>query len=209
MQLAPPSQPRSRAVRLILAIVGLGCLVAEAQPALASEALAGSCVVVQEKPQTPAQQPSEPIRSEALQPPREQEIKDLAGVLRALASAETSAPALAALGEGRPFPLGRFALLLDDVRTVVAQVHARELLDRVSQSKGLEVETVRWIENHARVMEGCASARFETRGGAPVYEQVRAIVGRHRGQLEPYLFQDHEQQGSQPPPVEREKRKRP
>ena len=58
-------------------------------------------------------------------------------------------------------------------------------------------------------MEGCATSRFESRGGAPVYEQVRAIVGRHRGQLEPYLFQDHEPQGSQPPPVEREKKKRP
>jgi hypothetical protein len=186
----------------------------EAQTARPAIALSGLCGVVEARAQDPAQRPppqeqpaneppsnaqqlpppEKPRPPEVARPPQEQEIKELGSVLSALASAETSGPALKALAEGRPFSLERFAAVLGDVRSIVTHLHARALLDRLGEAKGVEAETRRWIEHNARVMEDCAPSRFESRGGLATYRQVLAAVSKHRSQLEPFLFQE-----AQPP----------
>jgi len=136
-------------------------------------------VVAPEPPRTPA----------ALRPPDEKELEALASVLEALASPDKSTAALTALGQGRPFSLERFGVLVADVRSVVVQLHARELRARLVRGKELDAETREQLDRDLKVMEGCAPGRFQSRGGSVVFDLVVTLVGKHRARLEPQLFQ--------------------
>jgi hypothetical protein len=198
---------------LLAAVALAGGVPAGAQVAPVRDPLASFCVVLgdalEQKPVEPSpasnepRPPKGPAAPEVLQPPREHEIEELGRVLKALAGTKTSGPALAALGEGRPFTVERFAVLLADARSIVTQLHARELLAHFGESKDLAAETRQWIERTARTAEDCASSRFENRGGAPVHAQVLAVVGKHRGQLETLLFEGAQSQAPEPPPAAR------
>ena len=206
---------RPRASRLGPGRLGLSALVcaacahaalATAAPAAAPESAVEACAFLADDPkptpaQTPAQRPpqeqrvpesklpSEGKSPDALRPPQEEELQDLAALLKSLSKAETSGPAIAALGEGRPFSVERFGVLVADARSILVQQHARELRVRLERSGKVDASTRAWIDANVGVMEGCAPGRFENRGGPTVFQPVAAIVVKLRGELEPYLFQ--------------------
>jgi len=189
---------RRRALCLLVTTAGLLCPAAGARPLFARDALAEGCAVVagEDRVSQTSPHPGKGAPSEALRPPQERELEELGGVLKALASAETSGATLAALGKGQPFSLERFGVLVADVRSVVVQLNARELRGVVLRTNKLDAETRQWIEQSVQVMEGCGTARFENRGGPVVFEQVVALVGKHRGHLEPLVFPSQEPQPS-------------
>jgi hypothetical protein len=113
---------------------------------------------------------------------------------------------------GRPFSPERFALLVGDVRSIVAHLHALEFLQHLGKTKGLDPETRQRLEHDARVIGECAPSRFAARGGPPTFKQVAGWVGRHRSELEPLLFESPERPSSEtpaPPPQNEKTRARP
>jgi hypothetical protein len=129
------------------------------------------------------------VAPEALKAPQDKELEELGGVLKSLANPETAAAAVADLGAGRPFSLERFGVLVADARSIVVQLHARELRTRLGRSRELDAQSRQWIDQRVRVMQECAPGRFENRGGPVVFGQVAALVEKHRAKLEPFLFQ--------------------
>jgi len=138
--------------------------------------------------QPPANQ-TKTLPSEVLRPPQEKELTDLGGVLKAIANPETAPATLASLQAGKPFSLERYVVLVADVRSIVVLLDARDLRARLNASKDVNAETKAAINQNISVIEGCAPGRFENRGGAPVFEQVTALVQKHRAQLQPLAFQ--------------------
>lgn len=193
----------------VLALVCAACAhaaLATGAPAARPEPAVEACAFLADEPkataaQSPAQRPPQeqkvpeskpPVEGQSkdpLRPPQEKELRDLAAVLKSIARAETSGPAIAALGEGRPFSVERFGVLVADVRSILVQQHARELRVRLERSGKVDAPTRAWIDANVGVMEGCAPGRFENRGGPTVFHPVAALVVKHRAELEPYLFE--------------------
>ena len=172
----------------------------------------GDCTVVltQARPAAPQQttqrppveqapaNPPKTLPSEALRPPQDGELTDLGGVLKAMANADTAPATLAGLQAGKPFSLERYVVLVADVRSIVVLLDARELRARLNASKDVNAETRAAINQNVSVIEGCAPSRFENRGGSAVFEQVTALVQKHRAQLQPFAFQAATPQDSAP-----------
>jgi hypothetical protein len=207
---------RRRSNRPLVATAAFGIL-AQSSVLLSDSSTSdiGGCTVLvaqarpspqQQPEQRPAQRP--PVEqpsggapkapSDALRAPQEKELTDLGGVLKAMASAETAPATLAALRAGKPFSFERFGVLVADVRSIVVLLDARELRARLSKNKEVNAETRPGIDQSVGVMEGCAPGRFENRGGPTVFEQVTALVQKHRSQLEPFLFQSVAPQDATP-----------
>lgn len=204
---------------LLVAVAAHGVLaaVAGAAPSFSNGAAEGCTVLLDQAQSSPQQRPEQgreqppsvgppsvsptkKVASEALKAPQDAELEELGDVLKALADVGTAPAALADLGAGRPFSLERFGVLVADVRSIVVQLHSRELRTRLGRSRELNAETRQWIDQRVRVMEECAPGRFENRGGPVVFEQVAALVGKHRALLEPFLFQTATPQAAQPAP---------
>jgi len=130
---------------------------------------------------------------DALRPPQDEELQQLGGVLQGLAHAGTAQATMAALGKGQPFTMERFGVLLADARSIVIRSNAQALREQAARSTKVDPETRRWIEQRVQVLETCAPARFQGRGGPAVLKQVTALVAKHQSQLEPFLFQSPEQ----------------
>ncbi len=207
---------RRRSHRPLVAAAALGILTQSAVVlSESSTSDVGGCTVLVAQaqtspPQQPEQQPAQrpPVEQpaggppkappDALRAPEEKELTDLGGVLKAMASAETAPATLAALRAGKPFSFERFGVLVADVRSIVVLLDARELRARLSKNKELNADTRPGLDQNVGVMEGCAPGRFENRGGPIVFEQVTALVQKHRSQLEPFLFQSVAPQDATP-----------
>jgi hypothetical protein len=136
--------------------------------------------------------------NELLAPPREQEMKQLGGVLKALANPKTSGSTLTALGEGRPFSLARYSVLLGDVRAIVIHLQARELRTRLAKFDGNKAENTAWLDGRLGIMETCAPARFTDRGGSVAFDKAVTLVSKSRRDLQPFLFQSASQEDTGP-----------
>jgi hypothetical protein len=200
---------RSSFRRVALVLLGWCIPASEGQAAPAFNPPSGMCQVDVATVMDPAQAPERdatqtprpaPEPAEAT-PPREREVEELVGLLKALADPKGSEAALVAMAKGQPFSLTRYALVLADVRSVVTQIHSTELLAETERAKDMGSETRTWIEHTAKAIDACSKSRFATRGGAAAYERTRAAVTKYRSQLEPLLFQAVAQvPGAQPAP---------
>jgi hypothetical protein len=152
--------------------------------------------------QTPTKPPetsgSGSLSNELLAPPREQEMKQLGGVLKALANPKTSGSTLTALSEGHPFSLARYSVLLGDVRAIVIHLQAREARTRLAKFDGNKAENTAWLDGRLGIMETCAPARFADRGGSVAFDNAVTLVSKSRRDLQPFLFQSVSQKGSGP-----------
>lgn len=208
-------------LRRVVPLLSIACLVqsaaAGAQTTFAPDPLAGRCAVTQT--QSPAQQspqqqppdaqqrpPARPPATDVAAPPRDKELADLAGVLKALSAPETAGAAFAGLGEGRPFTLQRLAVLIGDVRSIMSAGDARALRERAGQSKTVASETRLWIDQNARAVEDCGPSRFEGRGGPIAFEQASAVVAKHRSALADLVFAQAVEAEPSPPPVQQKNR---
>ncbi len=166
-----------------------GCLIAfNNTPATQQTAQAGG---TRETP-TAEQSVKAAALLDALRPPQEEELKQLGGVLRGLAQASTAQLTMAALGKGQPFTLERFGVLIADVRSIVIMSNAQALREQAARSTKVDPETRLWIEQRVQVLETCAPARFQARGGPVVLTLVTALVAKYQSQLEPFIFQSPE-----------------
>ncbi|MGC4095713.1 MAG: hypothetical protein QM706_01240 [Nitrospira sp.] len=138
------------------------------------------------------------LSNELLAPPREQEMKQLGSVLKALANPKTSGSTLATLGEGRPFSLARYSVLLNDVRAIVLHLQARELRSRLATFDGNKTENTAWLDGRLGIMETCAPARFDDRGGTVAFDHAVNLVSKSRRELQPLLFQSASQEETGP-----------
>lgn len=125
-------------------------------------------------------------------------MKQLGAVLKGLANPKTSGSTLTALGEGRPFSLARYSVLLGDVRAIVIHLQAREVRTRLTKFDGNKAEHTAWLDGRLGIMETCAPARFADRGGSVAFDNAVALVGKSRRDLQPFLFQSASQEGSGP-----------
>jgi hypothetical protein len=130
-----------------------------------------------------------PTAPELLRPPQEQELKQLGGVIKALATPEKSASTLVALGEGRPFTLDRYLVLLGDVRSILIYIQAGELRGRLDKNDSIKGDTRAWIEPGLQIMETCAPARFVNRGGNESFQRLVEVMRKWRTELQPLVFQ--------------------
>jgi hypothetical protein len=140
---------------------------------------------------------NELLANDLLAPPREQEMKQLGSVLKALANPKTSGNTLTGLGEGRPFSLTRYSVLLGDVRAIVIHLQARELRARLAKFDG-KAENAAWLNGRLGIMETCAPSRFDDRGGPIAFANAVNLVSKSRRDLQPFLFQSASQEGSGP-----------
>lgn len=196
---------RARRTRSAGFALGLSAVLAwpSALPAAPSEA----CAVVEATEQTPsseaqsvAQEPREaiPLSLDQIRPPEEAEVAQLGRVLKGLADEKTSAETLAALNEGRPFGLARLTVLIGDARSLMAEVHARELRTQVAANARLKPEVRRRLEAGLTLMEACPARRFLDRGGDVAYRRSVTLVKKYRAQLEPHVFERSAWRGSVP-----------
>jgi hypothetical protein len=146
-------------------------------------------IVAQLETRQPSHETARSSPAELLLPPQEQELRELSGVLKALANPDTSASTLAALNGGQPFSLNRFAVLMGDVRAIEIHLQAQELRSRLEKADRMSSETRTWIEPRLAVMENCASARFAERGGSQTYQDAVSLVQKWRHDLQPFVFQ--------------------
>ena len=176
----------------------LGLLAVLAWPSALGAAPSEACAVVEATEQAPRpeaqsveQAPREamPLSPEQHRPPEEAEVAQLGRVLKGLADDKTSAETLAALNEGRPFGLARLTILIGDARSLMAEVHARELRAQIAANARLKSEARRKLEAGLTLMEACAPRRFLDRGGDAAYRRSVALVKKYRAQLEPHVFE--------------------
>jgi hypothetical protein len=125
-------------------------------------------------------------------------MKQLGGVLKALANPKTSGSTLTALSEGHPFSLARYSVLLGDVRAIVIHLQAREARTRLAKFDGNKAENTAWLDGRLGIMETCAPARFADRGGSVAFDNAVTLVSKSRRDLQPFLFQSVSQKGSGP-----------
>jgi len=176
----------------------LGLLAVLAWASALGAAPSGGCAVVEATEQAPrseapssaqAQREAMQLSPEQLRPPEEREVAQLGRVLKGLADAKTSAGTLAALNEGRPFGLARLTILIGDARSLMAEVHARELRAQLPASARLKPEVRRRLEAGLTMVEACAPRRFLDRGGDAAYRRSFTLVKKYRAQLEPHVFE--------------------
>lgn len=124
-----------------------------------------------------------------LAPPNDGDVRSMARLLETIADPERAPAAIAALAGGEPFSLPRFSIVLEDVRSVLIGLHARESLDILGNTPGVPDDLRAWMESSFQSMMLCPPTRFSDRGGIDAYQSTLSIVQSHRRNLEPFLFQ--------------------
>ncbi len=145
-------------------------------------------ITEEQRPQPPTLSPGKP--GAHIPPPTDREVRDLAVVLGAISESRKSPAVLAALARGEPFSFERFAVLVGDTRSILAGIHASELLGEIGDAPNLPPDTKAWFEGQLGHMIECPVMRFRGRGDASAFERTRELVLKYRRLLDPLIFTD-------------------
>jgi hypothetical protein len=172
---------------------------AESEPGLAG------CVRVVTVGLLEAQPAPSPTPEDLRRPMTEQEVELLVRAMEPVGVDGGRGRAIRAAVEGTPLGRERLAVLLADATALLADLHARETLDRLKVTRGLAAGARARAERNLTAVRECVRAGFGGRGGdRPLAESVR-LVEKHRAVLERVLLPGLEARrqkadsGSRPP----------
>lgn len=95
--------------------------------------------------------------------------------------------AIAAVVKGSSLPSERMALLLGDTMAVLAELRAKETLDRLKRTPGTTKSALAGAERALNFIRDRARARFAGRGGEEAHAISTRLVTAHRAALERVL----------------------
>jgi hypothetical protein len=97
--------------------------------------------------------------------------------------------AISAVARSAELSAERASVLVGDVLTVLAELHAQETLNRVRQAGGASAGASAWATKALQDIHGCAQSRFASRGGDDAVASSARIVQNHRAALERAVLQ--------------------
>ncbi len=164
-----PATPRS----------GFGCIHSEALDALLAPLAESAAVQKESRPEDlkrPMSDREVELLIRALEPVEIEKGKGQGKTIRAVA-------------EGTELSRERMRILMDDVLTVLAGIHAREALADLKRARDVPRAERALGEEQLRAIGRCAGLRFEDRGGPRTLRESERVVGKYRERLERLILQ--------------------
>jgi hypothetical protein len=193
----------------LLVLLSAGAVVVLEPPLYAQSASSPptGCVTLTVLQQLGLQQSTIPARAQGSRPPTATELRrpisegEVELLVRALEPVDSKpvgrTPRM--FVERGPLSFERVRMLTSDVVSVLAEIHARELLATLGKRRDLSPAGRAQAERMLRGMAGCAEAQFTDRGGRAAFDQTLQIVQKHRPALEKMLLGTLEFKPTSPP----------
>lgn len=126
---------------------------------------------------------SEKQRRKLLRPITEAEVVELLGLLEPVKRKDGSTT-LRGRDQRTKLSYARASVILGDVTSLLAGIHAGELRGQLADLRALSPDARAWMRAQIDIIEGCLPALFADRGGPDALAQSLRIVEKHRAQLE-------------------------
>ena len=134
-----------------------------------------------QKASSAAEQQSAEAKSRG--PLTEKDIEEVSRAMKMVELDKQHGRRLGAVGEKGELSAERLNALLGDVGILLADIDARQILDRANHDAALKKELGPAMLESLGAIRGCATAQFAERGGKAAYEESLKVVQKHQEDL--------------------------